>query len=668
MDYKTPEEVSSGRTPDISKFRFHFYEPLWYFNPKLKTPKDNLLKARFLAIAESCGDAMTYYILTEPENKHTKRQVLMRSVVKTRRKNIGLHTEYVNDTPEMESFTLSLEEVNSNLEQITSTPEVPLLLPGEKIAEASIQTEGGTVKHSDKEDEELEDDETLPPLVNASNNAESYQDIAETTNPNIEGDLSFRKILEHTWINGVLFMKVQYTDTVQGTMEIDTPFAKLKKDEPIPCAKYIKEYIAESRRSDRPLNDWATRTIQEHARITRRMNCINHHWRSKHETPNTRMIRRMLQHRLDRKLLEHRIRRNGPSRNQRLLERKNKEKFGIKIPNTTAEALQFDREAGNTKWKDAIDKEMGNLDRLKVFKYYPSNKEFDKEEGWQKAPLRMIFDIKNEDRRYKARLVVGGHKVDSSDYNTYSSQVDTLSVHLLFLISQHMKLDLMTADVGNAFPTAPNQEKVWCVAGDEFGDRKGAMIEIQRAMYGLSGSSRAFADFLGDCLHSIGFEPSRADPDLWIKKMEHGYDYIATHVDDLIVVAKKPQEYLALIEQEFALRNIESEPSYYLGTSLKRLEDGRIHMNSEDYIKESIRKYEANYNITLKKENIPMPCDAHPELDNTEPLIVIQHKEYQHIIGLGQWITLTGRIDIAYPVSSLARFAANPREGHLKLA
>ena len=76
------------------------------------------------------------------------------------------------------------------------------------------------------------------------------------------------------------------------------------------------------------------------------------------------------------------IRRNGPSRNQRWIERKNKEKFGIKIPNTIAEALRFDKEAGNTKWQDAIKKEMDNLNRLKVFKYHSSDKEFTKEEGW----------------------------------------------------------------------------------------------------------------------------------------------------------------------------------------------------------------------------------------------------------------------------------------------
>ena len=70
------------------------------------------------------------------------------------------------------------------------------------------------------------------------------------------------------------------------------------------------------------------------------------------------------------------------SRYCRQFNKKNKEEFGMKILNTTAEAYRFDSELRSTKWKDAIAKEMGNLDRLHVFKYYPSDKEFPKDEGW----------------------------------------------------------------------------------------------------------------------------------------------------------------------------------------------------------------------------------------------------------------------------------------------
>jgi hypothetical protein len=688
LNHKTPEEVSTGRTPDISKFRFHFYEPLWYFVPDLKTPKDTLLKARFLALADSCGDAMTYYILTEPENKRIRRQVLMRSVIRSRRKNIGQATEYVNENPDMESFTLSLSEHQAAFNPTSPSLEVPLLVAGEKISalpseatqEAKLSTLDDIQPDSESEQPLYEEiaslpmndpSEQLPDEMNATNDAESFNAIIETCNPNIDGDMTFRNIVNHTWNDGTLILKAQYVDSIQGNVVIDAPFKRLKVDEPVACAKYIKEWIAEKRhgdRSDRPLNDWADRTIKQHAITTRRMNKIDPDWRSKHEDSNTDLVRQILQFKLKRRIRALKTKKKGPSRNQRWQAMKNKEKFGIKIPNTIEEALEFDRQAGNTKWADAIAKEMGSLDHLNVFKFHPSTKEFPSSEGWQKAPLKMVFDVKSEDRRYKARLVVGGHRVDSSHYNTYSSQVDSLSVLILFIIAQQLDLNIMTADISTAFVTAPNAEKVWATAGDEFGEKKGCKVEMQRALYGLAGSARAFADFLADTLTRHGFYPSRVDPDVWIKPTEYGYDFTAVHVDDLIVISREPEEHLSLIEQEFALRNITSDPTYYLGSSLKKLPDGRILMNMEDYVKETIRKYESKFKLILKKENTPMPVDAHPENDTSDLLVTEQHKEFQHILGTAQWIVIRGRIDITFAVSSLSRFGTSPREGHLLMA
>jgi hypothetical protein len=110
----------------------------------------------------------------------------------------------------------------------------------------------------------------------------------------------------------------------------------------------------------------------------------------------------------------------------------NREKYGIKIPNSVKAALAFDHEAGHTKWADAIAKEMTSLDQLLVFKYHPSTTIFQPQDGWQRAPLRMIFDIKQEDLRF---LVCGGHRVDSSGCNTFSSTVSMLSIRLL---SRHL--------------------------------------------------------------------------------------------------------------------------------------------------------------------------------------------------------------------------------------
>ena len=91
-------------------------------------------------------------------------------------------------------------------------------------------------------------------------------------------------------------------------------------------------------------------------------------------------------------------------------------------------------------------------------------------------------------------------------------------------------------------------------------------------------------------------------------------------------------------------------------------------MNMEEFSKEAIRKYETKHSLTIKKENIPIAVDAKPELDDSELLNLDRHREFQHIIGLCQWMIIRGRIDIAYSVSSLSRFSAAPREGHLEMA
>ena len=85
---------------------------------------------------------------------------------------------------------------------------------------------------------------------------------------------------------------------------------------------------------------------------------------------------------------------------------------------------------------------------------------------------------------------------------------------------------------------------------------------------------------------------SRTDQDLWYNKSDHydGYDYIATHVDDLIISGKKPQDYMALIEQEFMLRNVEDFPKYYLGNDMKKVLDKYIHTAPVKYVKEMLRQ------------------------------------------------------------------------------
>ena len=79
-------------------------------------------------------------------------------------------------------------------------------------------------------------------------------------------------------------------------------------------------------------------------------------------------------------------------------------------------------------WADAITKEMTSLENLGVFSYHAPNHACPKNEGWQYAPLWMIFEIKEQDLCHKAYLVVGGHIIDASDYITYCSTIQDITI------------------------------------------------------------------------------------------------------------------------------------------------------------------------------------------------------------------------------------------------
>ena len=66
-----------------------------------------------------------------------------------------------------------------------------------------------------------------------------------------------------------------------------------------------------------------------------------------------------------------------------------KYKFGIRVPRTVKEALEIDHAEGNTMWKEAIDKEVGQLLDFDTFEALQKGEE--PPAGWTRVPLHMCF-------------------------------------------------------------------------------------------------------------------------------------------------------------------------------------------------------------------------------------------------------------------------------------
>ena len=93
---------------------------------------------------------------------------------------------------------------------------------------------------------------------------------------------------------------------------------------------------------------------------------------------------------------------------------KKHEKFGIQIPRNVEEARIIDERNGNTLWQDAIAKEMENV---KVSFRIQENGEVPR--GYQHIRCHMIFTVKMEDFRRKARSVAGWRPHDRGPISYY---------------------------------------------------------------------------------------------------------------------------------------------------------------------------------------------------------------------------------------------------------
>lgn len=70
----------------------------------------------------------------------------------------------------------------------------------------------------------------------------------------------------------------------------------------------------------------------------------------------------------------------------------------------------------------------------------------------------MIFDVKM-DFTCKARFVARGHMTNPPTSLTYSSVISRESVRISFLLAALNDIDILVADVGNAYLNAPTKEK-----------------------------------------------------------------------------------------------------------------------------------------------------------------------------------------------------------------
>ena len=643
-----PLQRLTGVTTDISPLLFlWWWAPVYYKIDETAFPSESREgRGRFVGLSENVGHAMTYKILTDDTRKvifRSQIRLASDSVPNLRLDPLGGEDssppptilKSIRDPPDGESINVADGDGESKQNQM------PVFNPADLVGRSFLmdpQEDGQRfratiVEKLEDHDSKVANNPTRIKFLCKVNDEEefiTYSEVLDYIERDEESDIvwKFKRIVGHQGPlkpNHPHYMGSTYNVMVEweNGEVTEQPLNIIAADDPVTCAIYARD--------NGLLNKEGWKRFK---RIAGR------------EGKYIRMV----------KQAKLRSFRHSP-----------KFKYGFEVPRNYEHALELDKAAGNTKWQDAVALEMAQLDEYNTFKDVGYGDR--KPPGYKKIRVHLVFDVKH-DGRHKARCVAGGHLTDVPTESVYSGVVSLRGLRLLVFLAELNKLETWATDIGNAYLEAKTSEKVYIVAGPEFAGRNGHTLIIYKSLYGLRSSGARWHERFYLVLKEMGFEPCRAEPDIWMRPKDGIYEYIAVYVDDLAIASRNPTEIVQMLEKKYNFKLKGTGPiTFHLGCDFFRDPDGTLCFAPRKYIDKMIGQYKQLFG-EAPKQNVTSPLEKgdHPELDDSELLDEKDIRIYQSMIGSLQWAITIGRLDITTAVMSLSSFRAAPRAGHLARA
>jgi hypothetical protein len=101
-------------------------------------------------------------------------------------------------------------------------------------------------------------------------------------------------------------------------------------------------------------------------------------------------------------------------------------------------------------------------------------------------------------------------------------------------------------------------------------------------LYELKSSRAAFRVHLAETIYDLGYEPTRADPNAWIRPATkpNGFEYyemVLVYVDDIRCISYNPRATIEEIQLTFRLKDSKIEkPEHYFGAQLAQKGSGGV--------------------------------------------------------------------------------------------
>ena len=628
---KTPLQAAFGVTPDVlALLAFYWFQRVFYYTPDAKFPKSKERAGRLVGIAENVGDALTFLVLTDDTN-----QVIARSVLRP-----------VDDgtNPNKRSSTNGGGVVESKPVVLSATDPIdPSVLKLPNIKPADLI--GKTFLRVRETDGTKHRAEVLKRITEVDGATDQF--LVSLGDGKREEVMTYNAILDQ--------LEKQARDEQDlGEDELFYSFLSIEDHRQNPATK---QWDIRAKWEDR------TETWEPLAEFWRNDPMTVAVYAKEHDLLETPGWKRFCPYVKNQKKVNQMTKQSILCSMRQAI----RYRFGVRVPKTPREAMELNAKNGNSLWRDAIKKELDQLNEYGTFS--SQGKGMRVPNGHQLIKVHFVFDVKH-DLRHKARLVAGGHMTTVPKDTTYSSVASLRSMRLMMFIAEQNKLELNAGDVGNAYLEAYTKEKVCFYAGPEFGELEGHLMVIVKALYGLKTSGARYHARSAEVLQGLGFVPSKADDDVWMKDCGDHYEYVCVYVDDLLHAGRRGTGFFDELKGlGFKLKGV-GPPTYHLGGDFKKVSEPEpmLTWGAYTYVKKMLDQYKTLFDEDVPKREIHAPLEPgdHPELDESPLLEGRMVSVYLTMIGALQWAVALGRIDIYCATMTMSRFRSSPRQGHLE--
>ncbi|KAL7284806.1 hypothetical protein ACG7TL_002116 [Trametes sanguinea] len=317
-------------------------------------------------------------------------------------------------------------------------------------------------------------------------------------------------------------------------------------------------------------------------------------------------------------------------------------------------------EAEQREWKAACQEELEALRRRKVFELV------DRPKGRKVIKNRWVFDVKSDGRK-KARLVAKGFsQVEGIDYDQiFSPVVRFETVRLILALAALENWYITGLDVRNAYLYGKLDEEIYMEQPEGFvakgQERK--VLRLLRALYGLKQAGRAWWSTLNQSMKELGFSRLVSDPGLFICKDKNGQLVIVVvYVDDALFCGPDKalvEKMKAKFMKKWECRDL-GEVKEFLRMRIQR-SGSTIRIDQCAYLEKVLQRCGMQ---NAKSVPTPLPAGYYPKPNDGTADSTLRSR-FQTVIGSLLYIMLGTRPDIAFAVTKLSQFAANPSQEHL---